>query len=87
MSKLYDDVVKTIQFSPERVDRLAEDLVPEHYRQVNVKPITTTSDGNCLFNAASLALCGSEAERRTAVAYDQRTCSKYRILQTLPNAS
>ena len=43
-----------------RIDKVAENLVPSHYAQDNVKPILTKGDGNCLFNAASLALCNSE---------------------------
>ncbi len=48
----------------EKVDSVADSLIPEHYKQANVKLIITRGDGNCLFNATSLALalalCGSE---------------------------
>ncbi len=47
-------------FSGAKVDKIAQSLVPSHYQQDNVKTILTTADGNCLFNAASLALCGCE---------------------------
>ena len=39
---------------------VAEKLVPDKYRQENIKPMKTKGDGNCLFNAASIALCGAE---------------------------
>ena len=35
-------------------------MLPSHYRQENAKPIKTKTDGNCLFNAASIAICGSD---------------------------
>ena len=55
------DIMKNLSFAVEKVDRVADSLIPEHYRQANVKPIITRGDGtNCLFNATSLALCGSE---------------------------
>lgn len=54
------DAMEMVSFPVGRVDRIAENLTPEHYKQDNAKPITTRGDGNCLFNAASLALCGSE---------------------------
>ena len=55
-----NDIMKNLSFLVEKVDRVADSLIPEHYKQANVKPIITRGDGNCLFNATSLALCGSE---------------------------
>ena len=43
-----------------RIDTVAEKMVPDNYKQENIKPILTKGDGNCLFNAASIALCGTE---------------------------
>ncbi|CAB4013347.1 Hypothetical predicted protein, partial [Paramuricea clavata] len=54
------DIMKNLLFAVEKVDRVADSLIPEHYRQASVKLIITRGDGNCLFNATSLALCGSE---------------------------
>ena len=38
------------------VDNLGLCLVPEHFNAL--KPLKTTGNGNCLYNAASLAICG-----------------------------
>lgn len=67
------EVVKEVSFRADRVDRVADNLIPEHYIQDNAKPITTRGDGNCLFNATSLALCGSEklsAELRVRTTFE-----------------
>ena len=49
-----------ITFMKSSVDNLAESLLPSHYRQENAKRIKTKADGNCLFNAASMAICVSD---------------------------
>ena len=49
-----------IIFLASEVDKVAESLLPPHYKQENAKPISTKPDGNCLFNAASMAICGSD---------------------------
>ena len=49
-----NDVHQT--FSQARIDKVAESLVPIRCIHKNAKPILTKGDGNCLFNAASLAL-------------------------------
>ncbi len=62
------------------VDKIAQSLVPSHYQQDNVKAILTTADGNCLFNAASLALCGCEklsVELRVRTAIELATNTEY----------
>jgi hypothetical protein len=59
-----------------KVDKIAQSLVPSHYVQDNV----TTADGNCLFTAASLALCGCEklsAELRVCTAIELATNTEY----------
>ena len=52
--------MRPLVFSKEKVDKTAETLLASHYTQENAKPILTRGDGNCLFNAASLAICGSD---------------------------
>ena len=40
--------------------QLQKKIVPDNCKQENIKAILTKGDGNCLFNAASIALCGME---------------------------
>lgn len=42
------------------VDNTALMVLPKEDRMDDIKPIKTTGDGNCLFNAASIAICKSE---------------------------
>ena len=50
----------TWTFPSFRADRVSDGLLPDYYKQQDMKPIQTKADGNCLFNAASLALSGSD---------------------------
>lgn len=56
------------------INQTALEILPPDVRNLNVFPIKTTSDGNCLFNSASLAVCGkevlnSEIRLRTALEF------------------
>ena len=53
-----------------RIDGTASMLLNDKDCRDNIKPIKTTGDGNCLFNAASSAICGNE---RLAVEIRLRT--------------
>ena len=53
-----------------RIDGTASMLLNDKDSRDNIKPIKTTGDGNCLFNAASIAICRNE---RLAVEIRLRT--------------
>jgi hypothetical protein len=50
--------VQNISFRPQEIDSVALSIL-QPASVFNIKPIRTLADGNCLFNAASMALSGS----------------------------
>ncbi len=65
--------IEKVTFYSKNIDRVALSILKrENLDCQTTKPITTLGDGNCLFNAASMALCGSaklasELRLRTAI--------------------
>ena len=58
-------------FRPKHVDEVSRQIIPANFRRMSVVLITSTGDGNCLFNSASLAICQTET---LAVELRLRTC-------------
>ena len=49
-----------LQMPSSMIDRTSLFILPENARCSNIQPITTTADGNCLFNAVSRGICDDE---------------------------
>jgi hypothetical protein len=49
-----------LQMPSSMIDRTSLSVLPQNARCSNIQPITTTADGNCLFNAVSRGICGDE---------------------------
>lgn len=63
--------IQKITFRPQEIDSVAVSIL-QGASVPDLKPVRTLADGNCLFNAASMALCGSsklanELRLRTAI--------------------
>ena len=62
-----------IHFGYKHVDEVSRRIIPANSRRMSLVPIATTSDGNCLFNSASLLVCQAET---LALELLLRTCLK-----------
>ena len=58
-------------FRPKHVDEVSRQIIPANLRGMSVVPITSTGDGNCLFNSDSLGICQAET---LALELRLRTC-------------
>ena len=51
-------------FRHKHMDEVSRQIIPANFRGMSISPITSTGDGNCLFNSASLAICQAETSHR-----------------------
>lgn len=52
--------VDSIEKPLSSIDKISMSMLPSEWQQQDLKPVKATGDGNCLFNSASIAICGSE---------------------------